>query len=406
MKSCIAVVSIFVLLCQGFFVQELSTNKPDAAFQEMVNKVKRASFQHTLKMLSLMHSNNERNGIYGSLNFLVSFLSTMNAVGKEGKNETLIKLLNFDKFFTSFDEATNVFANPMFQKLLTAKSVVILSKDFEVKSDYKNRFNNSPFHLYLNVDFQTKDDREKDQQVIRNEVLKLNNTAFADEKEMLNNFTLFFELKEEDIFNMFSYSNYTAKFAPSFRFASAKTLEGAFHSQGSQGYASFMNNKREYNYSTTDDLEGIKIPLESGDALTIILPKKNVPFGKVLEKLGYEAIDEILRKMSPKVIDLRIPKFPNSSISTKNSFFGVNGFDNYFSKNVTWKGISDTNGLYLTQLTMANYIRFEEETSIFERRRPPGGRQMRIIVNAEYPFVYFIHTETGICLYGAYVNYF
>ncbi len=154
-----------------------------------------------------------------------------------------------------------------------------------------------------------------------------------------------------------------------------------------------------YNYAETEDLQILELPYEGDDlSMMIILPRsKNI--GSVDKDLNWERIEELKAILSPRRVEVYLPRFTFKTKYNLTVNLSQLGMPNAFAPHCDFSGIDGTKNLYVKAVVHQAFVDVNEEGT--EAAAATGvvvgitsvGPQIPVF-RADHPFIFVIQEKT------------
>lgn len=190
------------------------------------------------------------------------------------------------------------------------------------------------------------------------------------------------------------------------KFDKSKTFSANFTNElAKETKVNMMTQQGTFDFSADEFAQYIDLPYgNKAFSMTIILPSNTLTINDILNRLDAQSIKTILQEMTPRQVDLKLPRFKVENKFKLNDPLISMGMPQAFnSESANFSGISDIK-LYISEVIHKTYITVDEEgteaaavTSIgFEYTSIP----QYIDFNVNKPFLFLIREKsTGIILF-------
>jgi len=190
------------------------------------------------------------------------------------------------------------------------------------------------------------------------------------------------------------------------KFDKSKTFAANFSNElGKDNKVNMMTQQGTFDYNSDEFAQYIDLPYgNKAFSMTVVLPNNGLSISDILGRLNAQNIKTILQDMSPRQVDLKLPRFKVENSFKLNDPLITMGmpqaFDAYLAN---FSGIADLK-LYISEVIHKTYIAVDEEgteaaavTSIgFEYTSMP----QYIDFNVNKPFLFMIREKsTGVILF-------
>ncbi|RWS23729.1 hypothetical protein B4U80_13329 [Leptotrombidium deliense] len=359
-----------------------------------------------MHMLSLYLSVNVTSLTHDPLNILMIVDVGLNAYS-ESAAETLYETSRLNKAFKTRREAMDAIETVNVDHLLNqSKSISVLSKEYDMKSIFKNYISNYNYHtFYVGVDFNDPNELEKNENYLKEEFEQIN-SKFNHGNHEFN--TDFIKLKPGNKLNVYTASHYEQTFLHPFQ--QEKTKPGIFYNDGMYKVkVSMMHQIVVLNYTTNTLFKLIIMPYKNKDFMVLILPHKKKDYRMLLDNMTYEQFSEAIKQVKPTNVQLSMPKFTTTSIRDMDVLPKTSAYHYLFNTNDLLKNAFDN--VYISSLKHVAVVTFAETgTKIDVGSHTGRGKKSDLpsaAFNVNYPFLYFIQSGSEPCmsLYSGYVNY-
>jgi serpin B len=169
-----------------------------------------------------------------------------------------------------------------------------------------------------------------------------------------------------------------------------------------------MHQKHSYRYAEASGLQVLELPYRKHLSLVVVLPRDRAGLGDVEKSLTAEGIDQWLGQLRTTEIDLWLPRFKVTAAMKLNSRLSQLGMPLAFSDNADFSGISDKEGLKISDVVHKAYVDINEEgteaaASTAVMIVPTMARinpHPPVVFRADHPFLFMIRdTDTASILF-------
>jgi serpin B len=167
-----------------------------------------------------------------------------------------------------------------------------------------------------------------------------------------------------------------------------------------------MNTLAHFNYSSNNDLQVLQMPYKGNKLSMLVLLPKNNDIQSLEQKLSATNLNEWKSKLTPKQVQVSMPKFTlNTKYALVDNFKGM-GISSAFNPDVAdFSGMDGTKNLYITGIFHQAFVAVDEKgteaaaatgITIGTTSMPPPPE----IFRADHPFVFLIQDDrTGLILF-------
>jgi serpin B len=160
-----------------------------------------------------------------------------------------------------------------------------------------------------------------------------------------------------------------------------------------------------FNYTETDDLQILELPYQGDDvSMVIILPKEN-KISIATDKLTKQNLSMWMDAMSPKSVNVLLPKFQFKTEYNLKTILIDMGLDIPFSVDADFSGMNGFGGLYIEKVLHKAFIEVNEKGTEAAAATTVHVAKYSIhdpvtVFDADHPFIFLIqHKETGSILF-------
>ena len=186
------------------------------------------------------------------------------------------------------------------------------------------------------------------------------------------------------------------------------TSDGTFHAPASDVTVPFMAQLETFAYASGDGFQAIELPYDGLDAAMLLLVPDSAAGLPALESsLSAELIDEVVNGLTPKSVDLALPKFEFTTPLPLNDTLRALGMVQAFQGGVAdFTGISGPNfPMYISDVIHKAFIKIDEEgteaaaaTAVV--MRDASVPYADVVLHVDRPFVFLIRDRvTGLWLF-------
>jgi serpin B len=189
------------------------------------------------------------------------------------------------------------------------------------------------------------------------------------------------------------------KGAWSHAFVKGATHEETFWRHGREAISvPLMHQKHDYRYADAPGVQILELPYRKHLSLVILLPRNRAGIGAVEQSLTAEGIEQWLGKLRTNEVDLSLPRFKVTAVMNLNERLSQLGMPLAFSDNADFSGISEKEGLKISDVIHKAYVDINEEgteaaASTAVMVTPTMARinpHPPVVFRADHPFVFMI----------------
>ncbi len=199
------------------------------------------------------------------------------------------------------------------------------------------------------------------------------------------------------------------KGAWSHTFAKAATREETFWRHGQEPIsAPLMHQKHGYRYAEPPGLQVLELPYRNDLSLVVVLPRDRAGLSDLEKSLNAERIDHWLGQMKTTEVNLWLPRFKMTAAMNLNQRLSQLGMPLAFSDNADFSGLSNKEGLRISDVVHKAYVDVNEEgteaaASTAVVIRPAMARMdphPPVVFRADHPFLFMIRdADSGSILF-------
>jgi serpin B len=192
------------------------------------------------------------------------------------------------------------------------------------------------------------------------------------------------------------------KGAWSHAFVKQATRDETFWRHGREAISvSLMHQKHSYRYAEAPGVQILELPYRKHSALVVVLPRDRGGLGDLEKSLTTEGIDQWLGKMKTTEVDLWLPRFKVTASTKLNERLSQLGMSLAFSDDADFSGISNKEGLKISDVVHKAYVDINEEgteaaASTAVMITPAMARMdphPPVVFRADHPFIFMIRDQ-------------
>jgi serpin B len=159
-----------------------------------------------------------------------------------------------------------------------------------------------------------------------------------------------------------------------------------------------MHQKHHYRYAEAPGLQMLELPYRKHLSLLVVLPRDRAGLGELEKSLSAERIDQWPGKMKSTEVDLWLPRFKVTAAMNLKKQLSQLGMPLAFSDDADFSGISDKEGLKISEVVHKAYVDLNEEgteaaASTAVMMTPAMARMdphPPAVFRADHPFLFMI----------------
>jgi serpin B len=159
-----------------------------------------------------------------------------------------------------------------------------------------------------------------------------------------------------------------------------------------------MHQRHHYRYAEPPGLQVLELPYRKHLALVVFLPRDRAGLRELEKSLTPDRIDQWLGKMKATEVDLWLPRFKVTAAMNLKKRLSELGMPLAFSDDADFSGISDKEGLKISEVVHKAYVDVNEEgteaaASTAVMITPATARMdphPPVVFRADHPFIYMI----------------
>jgi serpin B len=199
------------------------------------------------------------------------------------------------------------------------------------------------------------------------------------------------------------------------QFHEKATKDAPFHVSANKAVdVPLMQQKDDYRYAATDQVQVLELPYEGDDlSMIVVLPKEAEGLAAVEGALSVDALEEWLVALASQEVNVFLPRFKTTAEFQLADTLRAMGMPLAFSDQADFSGMSSVESLMLTEVIHKAFVDVNEEGT--EAAAATGGvfgptsaplEQEPIVFRADHPFLFMIRdNRTGSILFlGRYVG--
>ncbi len=198
------------------------------------------------------------------------------------------------------------------------------------------------------------------------------------------------------------------------QFQEERTQEAAFTLVGGQTVqVPMMNQRAEFGYAQTDELQVLRLPYVGEElSMIILLPSEADGIGRIEQKLSRGNLEDWVNRLGEREVIVSVPKFEMTSKFSMQGVLRSMGMARAFSDDADFSGMTGRRNLFLSAVIHQAYIDVNEEGT--EAAAATGavmkltsvGPDRTPVFRADRPFIFMIREDTSgsILFFGRVMN--
>ncbi len=179
---------------------------------------------------------------------------------------------------------------------------------------------------------------------------------------------------------------------------------------GKEKDVEMMSQTEEFKYAQDTDYKAVELPYQgkSNMSMLVILPNRT-QFEEFENKLNIELLEDIIAKLEPRGVSLKIPKFEYEAKLDLKEILKEMGMPSAFSSSANFSGMTGDESLFISKFLHKAFVSVDEKGTEAAAATAVGFEEEAVTpqveMNIDSPFIFLIRdNETGTILFAGRVT--